>query len=847
MSALLYALHDRPAFIVYRKSDKTPIDPASLHNSDAQNPATWMYPAAADGHVRRLGAEYGVGFVIHDGCGIGCIDIDKALINGEWSTTAHEICKRFSGAYVEVSQSGTGLHVFFSYKGAPPPHRKKNTALHVEFYTEKRFIGLTGDRAHGSPLFNGTHLIERVVGDYFPPGPEMDSSEWTTESPWHAPGGEDDAELVAKARHSRSALSIFGDKISFEHLWTADAGKLAKKWPGNTDGYDASSADQSLANRLIWWTGGNCERTAKLMRESALNRGKWDREEYLNGTIANALALIAKDPPTAKVTAVTDEPEGAKKKRLMPPAPVPSEDDPRPVILLSGGRLDRYAAQAEQLLADSVYVRGDALVRIGHAKEMANAIISVDAATGIETAADQTGTKRALSQAVIIPASGWLRRELMRRAQFWKYDKRSNEWEPRDCPKELAEDIANQKSWLSLRPLITTTSTPFLRGDFSVCMTPGYDTGTGIYYSPTLDFPTMLDAPTHADARAALDRLWEPISQFPFSTPEAGAAALSHIMTAVLRASFGCSPLFFYTAPIAASGKTKLAAIPSLIAKGVSPAQSPYTEREELRKVLFSSLLAGDSALILDNVPSGSNVSAPALAMFATSSSYADRVLGVSERREVPNRCTVAASGNNITPTGDLARRAIVVRLDPPEGKARGREFRITDLTRFIIERRAQYIVDVLTIVRAYVLAGRPKVAHPLESFEEWSAIARDPLVWLGTADPVATQQTETDDEVGTAEDVLVAIAAVVGVGHPFTAASLAQAVLSVPGTPGAVHGAALRDALMRAECEAPSDAKKLGYWLRDHRDHVGGGYKLSRGGGTKHKGDRSTWVVKLG
>ena len=78
---------------------------------------------------------------------------------------------------------------------------------------------------------------------------------------------------------------------------------------------------------------------------------------------------------------------------------------------------------------------------------------------------------------------------------------------------------------------------------------------------------------------------------------------------------------------------------------------------------------------------------------------------------------------------------------------ARGRRFS-PDLKAHVREHRARFIVDVFTIVRAYAFAGRPPVARPLESFESWSRLARDPLVWLGLPDAVGSQATETEDEV---------------------------------------------------------------------------------------------------
>ena len=52
--------------------------------------------------------------------------------------------------------------------------------------------------------------------------------------------------------------------------------------------YDASAADQALAYRLHYYTGGNCERVRELMMMSGLRRDKWDREDYLPRTILSA-------------------------------------------------------------------------------------------------------------------------------------------------------------------------------------------------------------------------------------------------------------------------------------------------------------------------------------------------------------------------------------------------------------------------------------------------------------------------------------------------------------------------------------------------------------------------------
>lgn len=490
--------------------------------------------------------------------------------------------------------------------------------------------------------------------------------------------------------------------------------------------------------------------------------------------------------------------------------PAPSEHDPRPVILLRGGEFNRYTVQAEKLLADTIYVHGHGLVRVGRAAEISN-----------DALLDATGTKREAAQAVCISASaGWLRRELMDRAQFWKFDKRAREWERRDCPKEIAENIADQQAWGAFRPLVALSPVPVLRADMSLWTEPGYDALTGVYHQPTITMPSIPAVPTHDDALRALTRLLEPFNEFPYASRDGLAVFASHIITAVLRPSFDTAPIYLYTSPMAATGKTLLASMANIIANGATPAHSPYSESEELRKVLFSSLLAGDAALTLDNVPNGQKVRAPGLCVFATSSTYSDRILGASENRKVPNRCTVVLTGNNITPMSDLARRSIVCRLDANAESARGRKFRIRDLRGHVRQQRAQHIVDVLTIARAYAFAGRPEVAHPLESFEQWSRLVRDPLVWLGMADPVASQETETDDEVAPLQAAFTALAAATQAqGWTFTTAQLAQMTVAQP--------APLREALTLAGCAEPADPKKLGYWLREQKDRVASGMKL--------------------
>jgi hypothetical protein len=813
-ASLLTQLAERRMFILARP-DKHPCD-IEGRDSNAQNPLTWLPPAEAATVAELLGLH--VGIVLSESCGLGCVDIDSALQpDGTWSPLALELCGRFPGAYIEISLSGRGLHIFFSYSGPLPKHRTRWTppgaanGLHVELYSAARYMLTTGTNAMGDARTDHTAALHALIAERFA-GDESsrDEAEWTTEPvpQWSGPPDTDEGnrKLIEKAKRSRSANAIFGKGASFTDLYDGSPDPLARAYPpqSSDQAWDYSAADLALANHLAFWTGGNAERIERLMHRSGLSRPKHERASYLRGTILRACASAA---------------ERGKYYNDGKTAPAPTDSDPREVILLKGGEFEKNIAKLQPLIASNVYVRGGALVRIGQAEEISDA-----------QSAGTPDTKRAAKQAVCIPVSAhWLRLELMRVAQFWKFDSRSNEWEPRDCPAEIAESIVKQQTWPMMRPLLTIASVPVLRSDLSVWVQPGYDAVTAAYYQPTMAIPPVLPTPTREDALQALARLREPFNEFPFASRESEAVFISHILGSVLRPSFDTSPIFIYTSPIAGTGKTLLADMPSLIASGVVPAHSPYSEGEELRKVLFASLLAGDAALTLDNVPNGLKVRAPGLCGFATSANYSDRVLGASENRKIPNRCTVTLTGNNITPMSDMARRSAPCRLDVNAESARGRTFRIADLKAYVLERRAQFIVDVLTIVRAYAFAGRPPVARPLESFEQWSRLARDPLMWLGMADAVKAQESETDDELSPLQGAFAAIAgATYGQEYRFTSAQLAM--LTIPQAPtviGAQTANALRDALINAGCTEPADAKKLGYWLREQRDRVAGGWKL--------------------
>src|SRR4029079_3845618 len=104
----------------------------------------------------------------------------------------------------------------------------------------------------------------------------------------------------------------------------------------------------------------------------------------------------------------------------------------------------------------------------------------------------------------------------------------------------------------------------------------------------------------------------------------------------------------------------------------------------------------------------------------------------------IVNRTTLFATGNNIRLVGDMTRRSITSSLDAQLERPEVRRFKADPLKQ-VLATRGLYVAAVLTIVRAYIMAGQPNRLLPLASFEDWSDKVRSALVWLGEADPIDT------------------------------------------------------------------------------------------------------------
>ena len=162
-------------------------------------------------------------------------------------------------------------------------------------------------------------------------------------------------------------------------------------------------------------------------------------------------------------------------------------------------------------------------------------------------------------------------------------------------------------------------------------------------------------------------------------------------------------------APTAGSGKSYVFDIASAIAIGQPcPVMAAGRTEEETEKRLGAALLAGQPIINIDNV--NGELGGDALCQIIERPIVEVRILGKSERARIEARSTVFATGNNLRLLGDMTRRVILCTLDARRERPELRQFK-RDPVAEVLGDRGRYVGAALTVVRAYLVAGKPNRA----------------------------------------------------------------------------------------------------------------------------------------
>ena len=415
-------------------------------------------------------------------------------------------------------------------------------------------------------------------------------------------------------------------------------------------------------------------------------------------------------------------------------------------------------------------------------------------------------------------------------ASHEKYDGRIEKYRRVDCPRRVTEALLARGHWPELRRLNGFVESPTISLDGKLIDSPGYDANTGLFLAFG-DIPGYRrpKSPNKTKAKQAADFLLKWIELFPYVSDDDRSAALSMLVTSVVRRVLPAAPMFAITAPAAGTGKTLLANTGPVISTGrFGSVLSLGFDDSEAEKRLGGVLLAGDGAILLDNVERP--LAGDLLCQILSQPTVRLRPLGGSSMVTVQTNSMFVATGNNLSVLGDLKRRAVLIRLDSKQERPEQRKFS-RDHLEDIFANRGTLIAAALSISLAYQGAESPAIdgLYPLGGFEQWDAMVRRPLVWLGFPDPLLASEglREQDPDLDAMRQLFGAWESVFGTAQKTVSEVVAAGMDSFmePNNSGPILPD-LRDALQLV-CSEKVNTRRLGYWLRAHRDRIIDGLQL--------------------
>jgi hypothetical protein len=834
-------------------TDKLPIDwrtgQITLKGSDgAHDPAIWLPHDQATFIAQQLGPGHGVGFVLTAADPFFCLDIDGARQGDAWSPLSLQLCAKLPGCVVEVSQSGQGLHVW-GRASTIPEHRKRNTALAVELYSERRFIVLGSGQV--GTMADNCAALPALIAEYFPPreGPGVIPANGPRPD-WRGPTDDDD--LIRRALQSRSAAAVFGTRASFADLWEACPDVLAGAYPSASgDAWDRSSADMALAQHLAFWTGCDAARIDRLMRRSALTRDKWEREDYLPETIENACGLqrdVLKDrerPTLDEVRSRFHDLDPAEVLGQFPAILSQISPTDRHALLdvveyrtgvgrrelnalAKDYRTGQAAKHAEAELTQ--HAAGRQILEYRHGDVTAQAL-DVEAAIVASAAPGEfVQFGGALSRIVakplpythgagaidapaptvprVEPLDDVAIRAHVERVALFTERQRSGIVKAIDVPESIIKTILNKQSHSA--PAVTGLLThPLVLPSGRIVSGQGLDAETGLFVQGVQ--VAGLGPYTREQAAQALQWLRASVLHgFEFASPLDADIALSAFFTAVeRRAMTSGSPGFVIGSHVQSSGKTTLTNRMHLVNTGREvPAVTMPESEEELRKKLAAILMGSPEMVLIDNVPDGYTFRSPTLAAIMTSGVFEDRILGASRTIALPTNVLFTVTGNNLTLGADEVTRFLSCMLAPASARPQERTFSEQPQS-YALRIRPDVLRAVVGIVAGSLADASSPGPLPGVRFKEWDKLVRRPLVWAGGHDVAeAFRANEAQSETLQAHASTLGHLARLFPGQWFGAGEVAAAA-GMPGNTG------LRAALEGLPTKDPGNARSVGRALR--------------------------------
>ena len=269
---------------------KVPKNPKTGGSASTSLSGTWGTFAEAEKYYSDHVEIAGIGYVFTEGNGVIGIDFDHCVEGSQIISEEIQELVNHCSSYVELSPSGTGLHMYVRGKWKEPGGRKNNKlggGMAIEVYPAARFFTVTGN-AFGEvrPLAEDQELLDEIYDRYF--AEKEDSSD----------------KAIVKLENLDVApeyIKRLQDRLENSHSW------LAMLWRGNHTKESESEADMALICRLLKICDGDEDAVKKLfmaspfaMNKDAEHRKKLNRDDYWRTSIDNAMDYLEQHPEFEK-------------------------------------------------------------------------------------------------------------------------------------------------------------------------------------------------------------------------------------------------------------------------------------------------------------------------------------------------------------------------------------------------------------------------------------------------------------------------------------------------------------------------------------------------------------------
>jgi hypothetical protein len=443
-----------------------------------------------------------------------------------------------------------------------------------------------------------------------------------------------------------------------------------------------------------------------------------------------------------------------------------------------------------------------------------------------------------------------IRNEMSRAAKYEKWSKLEDKFIQCHPPLDIAKGVLALGTWEV--PLIRgMIGAPVVREDGSILCVAGYDEATRLYFAQAdmLQIPEIPEYPTREDAREAAKNVMEEVlHDFPFLDQASKANALAAFVTPIVRPMIsGQTPIALIDKPAPGTGASKILDLISIISTGKEMAAlSPADNEAEWRKLITGLLSDGTHIICFDNLDA--DLKAGTLSRALTSSIWKDRTLGKTDAVEYPQRACWYATGNNISLSGDLPRRAYMIQLDaklerPWERKVD--KFRHPKLNQWVAEHRGELLASLLIMARAWAIAGKPDgCKHVIGGFEDWVSVVGGILKYAGVEgflDNLVKLYEDSDSGNDEWADFFRVWYSV----HMEAPVTSSELIMQLENAGSRLSDAVPGELAEKIKFKGPGNGKKVGIFLRKKLNvRYKGGFTLSQG--TDKSTNSKTWIVKI-